>query len=118
MWIPLPDELQVPFVFGLSFHILLSFYDDIYTGADTFPSAASFVRPPPFSRDEISLFDPTGALVSSVGWESAEMGSVLRLQPDGTTFRLVPMTKNVVDTLVFLGGYERFVEALKVCYSL
>ena len=45
------------------------------------------------------------------------MGSVLRLQPDGT-YRVVPMTKNVLDTLIFLGGYERFVEALKVSSCL
>ena len=66
------------------------------------------------SRDEVKLLDPTGAIVSSVGWQAADMGSVLRLQPDLKTYRSVPETKNVLETLAFLGGYDTFVAALKV----
>ena len=68
------------------------------------------------SRDEVKLLDPTGSIVSSVGWQSADMGTVLRLQPDLKTYRAVPETKNVLETLTFLGGYDTFIAALKVSH--
>ncbi len=66
------------------------------------------------SRDEVNLFDPSGAMVATVKWTTAEMGYALHLAPDGVTYTAIPESKPVLQLLEEMGGYGTFIEALRV----
>jgi hypothetical protein len=70
------------------------------------------------ARDQLSLFNASGSLISSVKWQSSDFGSdptaALRLAPDGKAYRVIPQTMTLIDLLTQLGDYTTFVDALKV----